>query len=398
MPFYEQAFGIFEIPVNGEIMIRTLLLGLIAWMGATSLNAQIAYNADCAVEASPDPYFDQEDYERFKRNFLAEKSSNDIIRIPIAIRIVNYTQGGGGLDRAYIPEIMDSLNARFASTNLQFFQCQDPVDVYENKFYDFDRSRFSDSLNNRNIPGVLNIYLINKVLNDDEFLCGYARFPWTEGEYIVVANSCALNGSTVAHEVGHYLGLYHTHETANGIELADGSNCKYRGDQICDTPADPRLSTRNVDENCEYTGNAKDINNDFYEPDPSNIMSYSRKSCRTNFTEEQAVRMNYYLERDYGHLVCSSVTGTGEEPFEANLRVFPNPADHFLFLELTGERSETFDVQLLDPLGRLHQRTNWRLNTGHNQLALQLEGQAAGIYFLVLSNHSKKLFKKVIIR
>ncbi len=120
---------------------------------------------------------------------------------------MNYTQGGGGLDRVYVPEILDSLNARFASTNLQFFQCQEPVDVYENKFYDFDRSRFSDSLNNRNIPGVLNIYLINKVLNDDEFLCGYARFPWTEGEYIVVANSCALNGSTVAHEVGHFLGL-----------------------------------------------------------------------------------------------------------------------------------------------------------------------------------------------
>jgi hypothetical protein len=378
-------------------MYRFFILLAFILVNGVSLHAQTGMAEECATLSTPDPYFDRADFEQFRLRFLANKSNNDLIQIPVAIRIVNYTLGGGGLDRAYIPEIMDSLNARFASTNLQFFQCQDPVDVFENKFYDFDRTRFSDSLNSRNIPDVLNIYFINKVLNDDEFLCGYARFPWVEDEYIVVANSCAINGSTVAHEVGHFLGLLHTHETIRGIELADGSNCQFRGDEICDTPADPRLGTRNVDINCNYTGNERDINNDPYDPDPTNIMSYSRKACRTSFTEEQTVRMNYYLERDYQHLVCSQVTST-EELFLEALTVYPNPAHNILFLEMGSEQSETLHVQLLDAFGRVHEQTVWQLNTGHNQLTLQLEGRAAGMYFLGIGNSSKKLYKKVVIR
>lgn len=359
--------------------------------------AQIESVEDCATETTPDPYFDQEDYNQFRLDFLANKNNNDIIRIPVAIRIVNYTLGGGGLDRAYVPEIMDSLNARFAATNLQFFQCQDPVDVFENKFYDFDRTRFSDSLDNRNIPDVLNIYFINKVLNDDEFLCGYARFPWVEDEYIVVANSCAINGSTVAHEVGHFLGLLHTHETARGIELADGSNCQFRGDEICDTPADPRLGTRNVDADCNYTGNERDINNDLYNPDPSNIMSYSRKACRTNFTEEQAVRMNYYLERDYGHLICNNLTST-EEPYLADLRIYPNPANDLLNIEINSLHAEEANVQLMDALGRIHQQNSWQLNTGLNRFSLQLGSLPSGIYLLEMRSRKNKLKKKIVVR
>ena len=49
--------------------------------------------------------------------------------------------------------------------------------------------------------------------------------------------------STVAHEMGHCLGLYHTHNGTgdnNGTpELVNGSNSSTAGDYITDTPADP---------------------------------------------------------------------------------------------------------------------------------------------------------------
>ncbi len=51
-------------------------------------------------------------------------------------------------------------------------------------------------------------------------------------------NSSAEDGATIAHEMGHYFGLLHTHETANGTELVNGTNCGTAGDLLCDTPAD----------------------------------------------------------------------------------------------------------------------------------------------------------------
>lgn len=380
-------------------MNRIFILVVFCLLGAISLPGQNNSNDDCAVEATPDPYFDREDYDQFRHNLLGRKNNFDpTIRIPVIFQIVGNAQGEGGLDRADIPEIMDSLNIRFVDYNIQFFQCREPIEVYEDNFFDFDPSRFSASMNRRNIPDVLNIYFVNRVLNEDELLCGYARFPWTDEEYVVVANSCALDGSTLSHGIGHFLGLWHTHETISGVELADGSNCKYEGDEICDTPADPRLSTQNVDSSCNYTGNERDSNDDPYEPDPTNIMSYSRTACRTNFTDEQIIRMKYYLRRDYGDLVCNNLTSTEEEGYLEELRVFPNPARETLQLRLNCLQAQDVNVQLFDALGKIHQETHWELITGENQLTLQVEGQAAGVYFLILSGNLKKSYKKVIIR
>jgi hypothetical protein len=61
--------------------------------------------------------------------------------------------------------------------------------------------------------------------------CGYAYFPWMSLHGLLVMNSdCPF--STIAHEMGHALGLLHTQETAYGAELVDESNCNTAGDQV----------------------------------------------------------------------------------------------------------------------------------------------------------------------
>ena len=102
--------------------------------------------------------------------------------------------------------------------------------------------------------------------------------------------------STLIHEFGHHFVLLHTHGTSNvpgsTDEYVNGSNCATTGDRFCDTPADPLINSSNVSSvNCLYTGNATDALGQVYEPDTSNIMSYSPDVCTDFFSEEQYAYM-----------------------------------------------------------------------------------------------------------
>jgi len=97
--------------------------------------------------------------------------------------------------------------------------------------------------------------------------------------------------TTLAHELGHYLGLCHTHmEEFDTIELrADprdpdarcDNTCALEGDGICDTPVDPGPESCHVDEACSLRCDSGE------RPDPANIMAYY-PDCRERFTPEQA--------------------------------------------------------------------------------------------------------------
>lgn len=151
-----------------------------------------------------------------------------------------------------------------------------------------------------NTAGIINIYFVE----NPDGACGWARFPADLPEdYIVIAYSCATNQSTIVHELGHYFDVYHTHETAFGSENVTRNNADAcynaptTGDLLVDTDADPRLNRSGVSissttcaiTNMTYADNCTPAVT--YTPDPTNIMSYSLKACRTVFTSGQEARM-----------------------------------------------------------------------------------------------------------
>ncbi|MEM9896947.1 MAG: T9SS type A sorting domain-containing protein [Bacteroidota bacterium] len=129
-------------------------------------------------------------------------------------------------------------------------------------------------------------------------------------------NACAMNGSTLPHEIGHYFSLYHTHgKTNNGTtdELVDGTNCADTGDDICDTPADPNLSGKVQNSNCAYTGTDTDANGAAFVPNTRNIMSYSTKACRDEFSTGQYERIRNGYEQGRPNLSQNNILADFEE-------------------------------------------------------------------------------------
>lgn len=88
-------------------------------------------------------------------------------------------------------------------------------------------------------------------------------------------------GRTTTHEVGHYLGLYHTFQ--NGCS---GSNCNTSGDRICDTNSESQPEF-NCPGNSSSCGSSDPVRN---------YMNYSPDTCMSNFTEQQSRRMRCTLE------------------------------------------------------------------------------------------------------
>ena len=108
-------------------------------------------------------------------------------------------------------------------------------------------------------------------------------------------------GATATHELGHYLGLYHTFNPSTGSCPGQHAPGCYGspGDRICDTnaQANPVYDCASKD-SCGHT-----------EP-IHNYMDYSHDSCLTRFTEEQARRMRCALT-SYRSGIFTEIAGGG---------------------------------------------------------------------------------------
>jgi len=252
------------------------------------------------------------------------------VRIPLAIHIVRRTDGSGGVSVASVLSAVDTLNQNFAPFNLQFDSCNirfiDSTALFNTQlFFPSGNNVCGDpadgqrlAVGSRNLAGKINIYVApmstSRQAGSDGNLCtADDMFPnrsWTWRpsnatdnvlrQHIVLNSNSVTNGRTLGHEVGHWLGLLHTHGASNNrpavgvetTELVDGSNCESTGDLVCDTPADPNLAGR-VDSSCNYTGGSSliDANGSLFQPDATNRMSYTRGSCRSNWAQGQGFRM-----------------------------------------------------------------------------------------------------------
>ena len=159
-----------------------------------------------------------------------------------------------------------------------------------------------------NTAAYLNIWIVKEITSESSGpgVAGYAYFPSAHGSSVdgIVCEaryfgSTADNSKVHIHEVGHYLGLYHTFEGG-----CPNGNCLTEGDHVCDTPPDQSVTAvpcSNATNTCFTDSDDASSNNPFRavskgglgdQPDQtSNYMDYGNDYCRILFTPGQRDRM-----------------------------------------------------------------------------------------------------------
>jgi hypothetical protein len=232
------------------------------------------------------------------------------LTIPVVVHVIQRTNGTGFISQAMVQSQIDILNEDFlalAGTNgapgtnakIQFeLATVDPNGASTNGItYSSNNTWFGDGGNYWNtLAWDTNNYL-NIYTNDAGGFLGYVPdFPQggivgSNADRVVVywaafgrnapTGPPYNQGRTATHEVGHYLGLYHTFDGGCG-----GGNCYTSGDRICDT--NPESSpTFGCPGNKVSCGSQDPIHN---------YMDYSDDTCMWEFTPEQVNRMRCTLE------------------------------------------------------------------------------------------------------
>lgn len=159
-----------------------------------------------------------------------------------------------------------------------------------------------------------NIWIVKTISGG---VLGYATFPTAlgsnpgedgvvlNGEY-VGRNGCGSApfdlGRTATHEVGHWLGLYHTFQ--GGCSGTSAADCSSSGDEVCDTPptASSNFGCPAVQNTCTET--PTDMNDNTH-----NYMDYGDDNCIIMFTEGQSTRMQAVMNTTRANLVSVANQG-----------------------------------------------------------------------------------------
>jgi len=227
---------------------------------------------------------------------------NDTLKIPVVVHLVynsnNALNTKANLSDATVKGLIDDWNLRFTKktgrtytnpysgveTKIKFvLATRDPqgnatsgILHHPDNVLAVTTSQENDTIMKKkygwNSFNYFNFYVLDTCYSTSAgALAGYAFFPSTHG---TVSDGAVFQGNYVwkgfyyntglmAHETGHYLGLYHSFTDAG---TCTNNNCMQDGDQVCDTP--PKNVAAATGTSCTSPGNS--CNSDTVDTDPRN--------------------------------------------------------------------------------------------------------------------------------
>jgi len=247
------------------------------WCGTQSPSATVVATYRATLDSAPTPL------------------AKDLLPIPIALHVI--TDGKRGkLTQGQINTFINNVNWAYRNTPFSFYIAR--VDVTKNKNW----------YNNCNSNARNNVAMKKRLARDNRYhiniyscnphdpsvpaglvVLGLSTFPfqYPNGSYLhgILIHPTAFPGGSVdspygltaAHEIGHYLGLFHTFESHFN---ASRQACDDPGDFIADTPtqAAPHFACPESVDSCPSLPGSDDV---------PNFMNYSTDECMEHFTPGQ---------------------------------------------------------------------------------------------------------------
>lgn len=288
------------------------LVFLIFLISFSNLSAQVheVDKLNCRIDCDPEIHKENANYiyEQMQNDSVLQAIANsDTIRFPLSFVFVSEESSINKEDSLHIHSVLQGLNRAFQNTKFVFYEHEIVLLRSALKIEDLSRNennRYITFSQQHDKKDMITLYILDHKkdfcdVTETTVSCsrtgGFSFILSSLTNNIVISQFDLRDPKIVAHEFGHFFGLYHTFE--EGLYGKDDFNherCYLTGDRICDTPPDPgTIFEIYVNYSiCEMEGFIDTLGNE-YKPLIENYMSYY-KPCylrEYTFTPQQEFAM-----------------------------------------------------------------------------------------------------------
>jgi hypothetical protein len=268
------------------------MLKLATLVGLTAASADLEVRRSCGFRDHTSEEMAAAEFDR--KQILASENLKMVsgYDINVYVHVITSSDGKKGqMSDATVAAQINVLNAAYSAGNYKFNLKNTTITANDEWFTvspDNFRSKTESEMKSALRQGSaddLNLYTANigkGLLGWATFPSDYTKSPEMDGVVVLYTSfpgGSATNyneGDTGTHEVGHWMGLYHTFQ----------GGCTGDGDGVADTPAEKEANYE-----CPPLGSVDSCSGAGVDP-VTNFMDYVYDSCMTEFTAGQFDRVN----------------------------------------------------------------------------------------------------------